>query len=1001
MKKLFSKKLWEILSIIFASVFVLILGLNHAGSIMEGQINEMLGLRSYIEVDEGDGTEDANYFPQLYNADNIEDYYRQVNVDVQGEGTVLLKNENNALPLEDGGNISLVLSGSANLFYASHGPGVRLASGLVDLKTAIEEETDLTVNPELYSWYQGEGKSGRGRIMQGTNTYYVTREKGWSSYPSAVRNSFAQYGDAAIAVITRESGEGTDVSATGSDGIDGSYLSLTAEEREVLEQVKAMKDSGTIKKIIVLINSAVTLQCDFLFDEALGIDAAMWIGLPGGTGTRAVAQALVGEINPSGRLSDTFLKDNFAAPAAAYWLLNEGFSSSYANSAEMSLNLSQQYYGVYLENIYVGYRYFETRYEDYVTQRSNVGRFDYQSQVAYPFGYGLSYTTFEYSNFAVSDPNPQSPTGDITVTVNVQNTGEVAGKEVVQIYLQKPYTEYDQSFGIEKASVELVGFAKTAELQPNADETVTISISKEKFKSYDAEIAKTYILDAGDYYLTAAKHSHDAINNILALKKENGDRSVNSSYMTDEGNADLAKVAYVQDMLDSITYSTSTEAAAEGAKIENRLDFMDPNRYEGVTNTASDDGNVTYVSRYNWQGTYPSERLALALTADGEVKYDITSHKPIVEDEDAEMPTYGADNGLTLAMMRGLDYDDEQWEALLDMITEDEMWLFLTGCYGYTPEIPSIAKPLTDEDDGPYGVSNCEDGYSSMSCAGIIASTFNTDLYGKIGEAFAADARSGYGGQQKLLNGLYSPGINIHRCAFGGRAAEYFSEDPVLSGIAAIYQINKMQEQGVVAHPKHYIFNDEETNRNGISIWSNEQSARELYLLPWEYALRPSMGNSHAIMTSFNRAGCIWTSASSDLMMGILRDEWAFDGYALTDMADSNGGLFMTYDDGFMNGTSCFLSRGTDPWDADWRSSPTFNSRLRDAAHRMLYVFANYSSALNGYSSTTRIIPILVWWQILLITLIVVFAVLTVGSIAMYVVSDLKNRKNKNAHINR
>ena len=209
MKKLFSKKLWEILSIIFASVFVLILGLNHAGSIMEGQINEMLGLRSYIEVDEGDGTEDANYFPQLYNADNIEDYYRQVNVDVQGEGTVLLKNENNALPLKDGGNISLVLSGSANLFYASHGPGVRLASGLVDLKTAIEEETDLTVNPELYSWYQGEGKSGRGRIMQGTNTYYVTREKGWSSYHSALKNSFAQYGHAALAAITRESDAGT------------------------------------------------------------------------------------------------------------------------------------------------------------------------------------------------------------------------------------------------------------------------------------------------------------------------------------------------------------------------------------------------------------------------------------------------------------------------------------------------------------------------------------------------------------------------------------------------------------------------------------------------------------------------------------------------------------------------------------------------------------------------------------------------------------------------
>ena len=492
-------------------------------------------------------------------------------------------------------------------------------------------------------------------------------------------------------------------------------------------------------------------------------------------------------------------------------------------------------------------------------------------------------------------------------------------------------------------------------LQPEEPQTVQITVNREQFKTYDSQVAQTYIVDEGDYYLTAAKDSHDAINNILALKKQNGDMSVNTSNMTDGGDADLAKVAYTQKGLDATTYSKSTEAAAENAEITNRLDFMDPNRYEGVTNSASQDGNVTYVSRYNWTETYPAERINLSLTDKGEVKYDITSHKPIIEDEDAEMPVYGADNGLSLAMMRGLDYDDEQWDDLLDMITEDEMWLFLTGCYGFTPAITSIVKPMTDEDDGPYGISNCYEGYSSMSCAGIIASTMNKDIMAKVGEAFAADARSGLGGMQKQLSGLYSPGLNIHRCAFGGRAAEYFSEDPYLSGIAAIKQIREMQSYGVVAHPKHYIFNDEESNRNGIGIWSNEQAAREIYLLPWEYALRPSMGNGHAIMTSFNRAGCLWTSASSDLMFGILYDEWAFDGYALTDMAESNGGLFMTYDDGFMNGTSCFLGRGSDPWESDLRNSPTFNQRLRDAAHKMLYVFANYSCALNGISRNTTL----------------------------------------------
>lgn len=992
MKKLFSKKLWEILALVFASLLVVMTALNSAGAIMEGQINEIFGLKSYIEVDDGDGTENTNYFPQQKNAENIEEYYRQVNVDVEGEGLVLLKNDNDALPLKDEKNVSLVLSGSANLFYASHGPGVRLAEGLVDLKTAIEDETDLTVNPTLYSWYQGEGNSGRGKIMVGSNTVFLTREKGWPSYPANIRQSFDNYGDAVIAVITRLSGEGTDVSATGSDGVDGSYLSLTAEERSVLEQMKAMKDSGKVGKIIVLINSAVTVQCDFLSDETLGIDAAIWMGLPGGTGTRAVAQALVGKINPSGRLSDTFLNDNFAAPAAAYWKVNSGFSSQYANASELGLNVSQQYYGVYVENIYVGYRYFETRYEDYVTQRTNVGEFDYDAAVAYPFGYGLSYTDFEYSNMTVSGPDAD---GNFTVNVTVTNTGDVTGKEVVQLYMQKPYTQYDQSFGIEKASVELAGFAKTKLLESGASETVSITVNKEQLRTYDAEVAKTYIVDAGDYYFTAAKDAHDAINNILALKKAEGDNTVNTKYMTAAGNADMAKVAYTQAELDTTTYSVSTEPAANGAKIDNKLDFMDPNRYDGVTNTAEDDGDVTYVSRFDWTGTYPSNVTTLSFTDKGSVKYDITSHKPIVEDEGAQMPEYGANNGLTLAMMRGKDYDDDDWDKLLDEITEDEMWLFLTGCYGYTPAIPSIAKPLTDEDDGPYGVSNCEDGYSSMCCAGIIASTFNTELYGKVGEAFASDARSGYGGMQKQLHGLYSPGINIHRCAFGGRAAEYFSEDPYLSGIAAINQIQEMQKQGVVAHPKHYIFNDEESNRNGISVWLNEQSAREIYLLPWEYALRPSMGNSHAIMTSFNRAGCLWTSASDDLMVGILRDEWAFDGYAITDMAESNGGLFMTYDDGFMNGTSCFLGRGSDPWESNLKNSPTFNLRLRDAAHRMLYIFANYSSALNGYSSTTRIVPVIVWWQALLIAFVVIFAVLMAGSIVMYVVSVVIERRKR------
>ncbi|MFA6791956.1 MAG: glycoside hydrolase family 3 N-terminal domain-containing protein, partial [Candidatus Izemoplasmatales bacterium] len=346
-------------------------------------------------------------------------------------------------------------------------------------------------------------------------------------------------------------------------------------------------------------------------------------------------------------------------------------------------------------------------------------------------------------------------------------------------------------------------------------------------------------------------------------------------------------------------------------------------------------------------------------------------------------------------MMNGLSYADPQWNLLLNKISQDDMFLVLTNCYGYTPALPSVAKPLTDEDDGPYGISNTTEGFSSMSCQGIIASTFSLEIYDLVGEAIAADGRSGHDATQKNLHGLYAPGLNMHRVAFGGRASEYYSEDPFLSGIAAIYEIQAMQAQGVVAHPKHFIFNDEESNRNGIGIWMNEQAAREIYLLPWEYALRSDMGNAHALMTSFNRAGCLWTSANDNLMMNILRDEWCFDGYTLTDMAGSNGKLFMVYDDGFMNGTDCFLDKGTlSGFTSDIKNSPSFNINLRESMHRLLYVVANHSAALDGYSNLTRLQPVVVWWKALITTFTVVFIVGTITSAGMYVLSDLDQRRN-------
>lgn len=1014
-KKLLKKRLWETWLVRFTSLMLIMFVINGGIAVFSNEIHSFLGTVDYIEVTEDlepGETEQLISWPQLKTAEDIEAYYRAVNEDVEAEGLVLLKNDNNALPLDPNANVSFALSGAGRIFYATHGPGVRRQGELVDLYEALTEETNLNVNEQIFNFLNtGNGQTRRG-IKSGI---FLTDEPSWNTYRTeGIGDVYSSHGGTVIAVITRESGEGVDASWTNSDGVDGSYLSLSLNELQILEQLALKKRRGEIEKIVVLINSAVTIQCDFLDNENYGVDAAMWIGLPGATGMNSVAKALIGEVNPSGRLSDSFLNDNFSAPASMYWEVNDGFSSVYGNSSELELNNTQMFYGVYVEGVYVGYRYFETRYEDYVMKSASVGEYDYDQDVAYPFGYGLSYTDFEYSDLVITEEKDTSnQTTAFNVSVTVTNTGDVAGKEVVQIYLQKPYSNYTKMFDIEVPSVELVGFGKTRLLAPDESETLSATFTDEKdmeamvvafeqLRMYDAQNAGTYILNEGDYYLTVARNSHDAVNNILAAK---GYTSANSDMDTD-GDADLVEKVLIQMSVNNEIFAESSAKLIEspntlsdstsGTEIVNQLDFMDPNRFSGVVNDATDNGDVIYVSRNDWLNTLPSDATMLSLTNLVEEKYDISSHKSIIEKDGVGMPTFDdLSSDLTLAMMAGLDYDDPQWELLLNKISQDDLFMVLSNCYGFTPALASVAKPMTDEDDGPYGVSNTAEGYSSMSCQGIIAATFSVNMFEKVGEAIAADARSGHDEAQKNLHGLYAPGLNMHRVAFGGRAAEYYSEDPILSGIAAIHEIKTMQAQGVVAIPKHFIFNDEESNRNGISIWMSEQAAREIYLLPWEYALRSDMGNAHSLMTSFNRAGALWTSASDDLMMNILRDEWQFDGYTLTDLAGSNGKLFMVYDDGYMNGTNTFLDKATlSGFTSEMRNSPTLNLNLRESMHRLLYVQANFSASMNGYSNLTRLQPVVVWWKAVISTLTVVSITFTIVSGAMYVLSDIDKRKN-------
>lgn len=961
------KKLSKIVFVVCATLLCVLIAGYDVALANATIINNALHAKTYKEVSIGSSENiDSEYFKSDYTDKN--DYIKDVSEfcrKLESEGLVLLTNENNALPLPAKAKVSFFAQGSVTLNYGSSGSSATDTDTYGSLKDAFESK-DFSVNADLWQWYKSRTNNLRKNTVEGLVKTYTVNESEWSDVRAVNSENFANYGDAAIVTLSRDSGEGFDVSTRGSDGIDGSYLSLTRQEEDLLKGLTSLKASGIFERIIVLLNSAVPIQLDFLFDSGIKIDACLWVGNVGMTGALGIADVFAGDVNPSGRLTDTFCRDNFSSPAMASWILNNNgiFSQEYGNAAQYNLNSSQKHYGVYVEGIYVGYRYYETRYEDYVTGKDKSGEYDY-SEVAFPFGHGLSYTSFSYGDFTVTENDEKS----FNVSVKVTNTGNKAGREVVQIYLQKPYIQG----GVEKASVELVGFTKTGELAAGKDETVNITVNKEVFKSYDALTAKTYVMDAGKYYLAAGTDAHDALNNLLALKGFSPENTENR--MTAAGNKDLAAVALQLEGTDTVTYSKSVET---GVKITNQFDFADINLYE---NRGSN--KVNYLSRSDWQGTWPKGKVELNVASTAMMQ-DLSSHKKIQEDNAQKPPEYNVQSGSLLITLRGLDYDHEAWDKLLNQLTYEEMALLISNAAFGTSTLDSISLKETKASDGPTAVTGSVTG-TSFPSEGIWASTFDTEMIEKVGDFLAEDAR---------LNGvdtMYAPGMNIHRTPFGGRAHEYFSEDPYLTATAAIAEVSGMKKKGVIGVLKHFAFNDEESARNGICIWLNEQSAREIYLLPFEYAMRPSMGGAIGAMSSFNRAGTLWTGASRALQMTVSREEWNYQGYFITDMASSNGALFMTYDDGIFNGTDLFLGSGSKTALKEWKNSVAFKNRVREATHRVLYVTVNYCAAMNGVTPNKRYVSIMPWWQVTLIVAIVVVGVAALSGLIIYFVTLFKN----------
>ena len=595
---------------------------------------------------------------------------------VEEEGAALLMNENHALPLDKGAKVSCFSNSSVNLVYGGTGSGNIDASKADNLKTALEK-SGFAVNEKLWDFYQSEEIAEYARVTGGMVSTESTKvsEVPWDKYTEEAKASVEEYGDAAIVVLSRVGGEGADMEFG-----DVNYLALDENEKEMMENVAAMKAEGKISKIVVLINSANALQVDFLKDNTYGVDACMWIGDVGISGINGVAELLAGNVSPSGSLVDTYLYDNYSSPAMANFV-----PVTYEGYKEGIIPENASTYMIYQEGIYVGYKYYETRYEDFVTGSGNAGDYAYGDDVAFPFGYGLSYTEFAYSDMTVTYNKAEDT---FEVSVKVTNTGDTySGKETVQIYSQSPYTEYDKENGVEKSSVSLVGFGKTDVIAPGESEVLKINVDRRDIASYDAYGAGTYILDEGDYFLTAATDAHNAVNNVLAAK---GYTAANTDgRMTEDGDAALA-YKWNQPEFDAETYSVS----ANGTKIENQLSDADLNLNEDA------EQKVTYLSRNDWEGTFPKESVKIALTEKLTAALQDIQYRP--EDyEKAEMPTLGADNGLTLYDMKDLAFDDPKWEELLDQLTFDEMVTLIGDAFHWTMPVESVQAPGTRDENGP------------------------------------------------------------------------------------------------------------------------------------------------------------------------------------------------------------------------------------------------------------------------------------------------------------
>ncbi|MDI6453240.1 beta-glucosidase [Peloplasma aerotolerans] len=1003
----------KILTNVLVALLIVTVFANNIAGQFSGQINSFLNINTSVLIkDPGDGAEYVRYYDSVYSSvSELKAAGLAKTQEVVAEGATLLKNDG-ILPLLEN-EVSLFGATAAFPVYGGTGSGAVDTSGAPTFVDSFEEAGLTVVNKPLMDWYVSE-EYGRDFSpgKRGIN------EARWSRITQSSAASTFGKGEVAVFVVGRVGGEASDLAVTNhSDGgtnplqadvyQNSDYLMLNREELGILEGLKALKDAGDISGIVVLINSANPISSAFLEDDAYGVDAAMWIGSVGQNGIYAVGELLTGEVNPSGSLPNTWWTNNLLNPAmanfGAYTYTNAN-DYNYASSASKYTS-----YIVYQEGIYIGYRYTETRYEDTVLGTPNTGDFTYDDVVAYPFGYGLSYTTFGFSDFNVTK-NGSGRDTIYSVSVKVTNTGSLPGKKTVQIYAQKPYTDYDIEHQIEKSSVDLVGYGKTSNvLNQGQSEIITVSVPEYYLASYDALGTGAYIINSGKYFLTAAQNSHEAINNILAAKG----KTVTDG-MTANGNEDM--VYSVQYGFDALTYAKSY---GTGADVTSLFESADINRYVG-----GGSNNVTYLSRNNWEGTLKfwqdTDEDGFNDNYERLVMTDIMYADTILDDDDIPLndnnwPVMGsAATRHKLISLLNLDFDHEMWDELLDQLTYAELSRLTAVGLRMTVSLPSIVKPETLDHNGPSGVtqrySAGANGYANQTndpdkdmtgtaypCNGLIAATMNDQLVQEVGELIGEDAMwAGYAG-------LYGTGINIHRTPYAGRVFEYFSEDGTLTGLIAAYKTLGIQSKGVYVYNKHLALNDQEFQRQGLGTWVTEQAIREIYLRAFELPI--VYADAKNVMTSFNRIGAVWAGASKELLTDWLRGEVGMSGFAVTDMYE---GDYMSkphellagndLPDNYPGSTGTIITGVTDlgfEFAAYGPNGETPNAQIaqamRESAHRVLYTVL-HSRGMDSIDINTEILEITPWWQTTLTASIVTLIILS-GLSTTWLIIDMKVKR--------